>query len=52
MKINFTCEYLLDLPDCKHGTIICAFTKLLPMILADFFSASLCVSPTKSCRHA
>ena len=41
MKINFKCEYSIDLPDCKHETIICAFTKLLPMILADLFQCIL-----------
>jgi hypothetical protein len=41
MKINFNCEYFMDLPDCKHGTIICAFTKLLPMMLADLFQCVL-----------
>ncbi len=38
MKINFKCEYSIDLPDCKHETIICVFSKLIPMILADLFS--------------
>lgn len=41
MKINFSCDYLMELPDCKHETIICAFTKLLPMILADLFQCVL-----------
>jgi hypothetical protein len=41
MKINFKIEYDLDLKDCSLDSIICLFTKLLPMILADLFNIVL-----------
>lgn len=41
MKINFKIEYDLDLGDCKLDSIICLFTKLLPMILTDLFNKVL-----------
>lgn len=41
MKIDFSCKYVMELPDCKHETIIGLFTKLLPMILADLFQCVL-----------
>jgi hypothetical protein len=43
MKINFSIEYGFELKDCKLDTIICLFTKLLPMILADLFNTILLV---------
>ena len=41
MKINFSFDYSMDLPDCNHATIVCAFTQLLPMILGDLFQCVL-----------
>ncbi len=41
MKINFNIKYVFELKDCKLDTIICLFTKLLSMILADIFNTIL-----------
>lgn len=41
MKINFNVKYSIHLPDCKHGTIIAAFSKLLPMIIGELFQQVL-----------
>ena len=41
MKINFKIEYDLDLKDCNLDSIICLFSKLIPMILVDLFNIVL-----------
>jgi len=41
MKLNFKVEYDLDLPDCKFDSIICIYTKLMPLLLADLFQIVL-----------
>lgn len=41
MKINFSVNYSLDLPDCKLETIVCAFSKLIPMVLNDLLRSVL-----------
>lgn len=38
MKLHFNIEYDLELRDCNLDSIICLFTKLLPMILTALFN--------------
>ncbi|OVE82290.1 hypothetical protein BVY04_01405, partial [bacterium M21] len=47
MKINFKVNYSIDLPDCKHDTIVCAFTQLLPLVLGDLFHSVLLASASE-----
>lgn len=41
ITIEFECQFKVDLKDCRLGTILSAFCKLLPQILTDFIQKVL-----------
>ena len=41
LKIEFSCQFRLTLPDVRLSSLLATFTALLPTLLADFIQKAL-----------